>query len=250
MMRGAPLILLASMLVACPVSAADAVTDYSQCVALVQSNPALAESGARAWANAGGDAAATHCTALALTALKRYAEAARLLDALARDRGIANGSERSQLFDQAGNAWLLAGLGANASQSFTAALAETPNNVGALADRARARAMLKDWAGADADLSTALLQDQNRADLLVLRASARWALGRKDGAAIDIVRSLELYPDYPPALVERGAMKYSVGDKAGARADWKKAAASGQGEAAAAAKRDLAGLDAESLSGK
>ena len=233
------------LLMASPLQATttDDVTDYTQCVALVQKNPALAEERARVWQNRGGDVSAVHCDALALTALKRYAEAARKLDALARDKRITDSVDRAALYDQAGNAWLLAGLGSSALQSFTAAVAASPNDIGYLADSARAHAMLKDWSGADADLSSALLKDQNRADLLVLRASARWTLNRKADAAIDILRALELYPDYPAALVERGMMKYSVGDTNGARKDWKKATASGQGEAAEEAKRNLAALD-------
>ena len=242
MKRSIPLVLLA--LAVLPFPAAAAVADYSQCVALVQTNPAHAEESARAWQNEGGGAAAIHCSALALTALRRYAEAARDLDALARDKAIANNLDRAALFDQAGNAWLLAGMADNAVQSFSAAVGESSNDIDILVARARARAMQKNWAGADADLSAALLRDQNRVDLLVLRASARWAFGRKADAATDILRALELYPDYPAALVERGRMKYEAGDKNGARTDWKKAASS-SGEAADAARRDLAALDAE-----
>jgi tetratricopeptide (TPR) repeat protein len=222
---------------------ADEGTGYSQCVALVDSNATGAEEHARLWEKQGGGAAAVHCHALALTALHRYAEAARDLEGLAH-AGDLTAADRAALYDQAGNAWLLAGDGHNAVQSFVAALAATPNDVGILADRARAKAMLKDWAGADADLSAALVQDQNRADLLVLRSSARWAMGRKADAATDIVRALEVYPDYPPALVERGKMKYSVGDDVGARKDWQKAAASGQGQAAVDARQYLEELAA------
>ncbi len=233
-----------------PAAAAGGPTDYSQCVALVQKNPALAEENARAWQNEGGGAAAIHCSALALTALKRYAEAARKFDALARDKTIGNNLDRAELFDQAGNAWLLAGMANDAVRSFSAALDHSQDNVDFLADRARARAMLKDWAGADADLGAALLGDQNRVDLLVLRASARWALNRRTDAATDILRALSLYPDYPAALVERGRMKYEAGDKNGARADWKKAAALGEGETAEAARRYLAEMGEESKAGK
>lgn len=232
-----------------PAHAAVSVTSYSQCVALVQKNPALAEERAQAWQGEDGGPAAVHCSALALTALKRYAEAARKLDALARDRAIADNMDRAALYDQAGNAWMLADAANNAIQSFSSALAESPNDIDFLADRARARAMQRDWSGADADLSAAVLKDQNRVDLLVLRASARWSLGRKADAATDILRALELYPGYPGALVERGRMRYEAGDKAGARADWKKAA-SGTGDAADAARRNLAALDAESKAGK
>jgi len=231
-------------LVPLPAAANGTVTDYAQCVALVQTNPAQAEAGARVWQNEDGGAAAIHCRALALTALKRYAEAAHTLDDLARGRDFMDNLKRAALYDQAGNAWMLAGMANNAAQSFSAAIAQSPNDVDMLVDRARARAMLKDWSGADADLGSALLKDQNRADLLVLRASARWAVGRKADAATDIVRALALYPDYPAALVERGMMKYSAGDTEGARKDWKKAA-SGTGAAADAARRNLEAMGTE-----
>ncbi|MGA7675472.1 MAG: hypothetical protein WCA78_10590 [Rhizomicrobium sp.] len=249
MKRSFPFVLLAFAVVPFPAAAAETVSGYSQCVALVQKNPALAEENARAWQNEGGGPAAIHCSALALTALKRYAEAARKLDALARDGSIQNNMERAALFDQAGNAWLLAGMASNAVQSFSAAIVESPNDIDVLADRARARAMQKDWTGADVDLGAALLKDQNRVDLLVLRASARWAMGSKADAATDILRALQLYPNYPAALVERGRMKYDAGDLAGARADWKKAA-SGTGDAADAARRNLAAMGPESNTGR
>lgn len=231
---------VAALALSCVPASAQEMT-YSDCVAMVSRSPETAEERARAWQSHGGGAAAMHCNALALTALKRYAEAARVLDALSRNRDLPD-ADRSDLADQAGNAWLLAGKANEAVQSFSVALAAEPNDIGILADRARARALTKNWNGADADLSAALLQDQNRADLLVLRASARWALNRKADAATDIVRALELYPDYPPALVERGKMKYSAGDTEGARRDWKKAAATGQGDAARDAKSYLDAL--------
>jgi tetratricopeptide (TPR) repeat protein len=217
---------------------------YADCTAMVDRDPRIAEQRAASWQLHGGGGAAMHCHALALFALKRYGEAARVLDALGRNRDVP-GAGRAELFDQAGEAWLLAGKAKEAVQSFSDALAAQPNYPSYLADRARARAMLKDWKGADGDLSAALLQDQNRADLLVLRASARWALGRKSDSAIDIVRALEIFPDYPPALLERGKLKYAAGDKNGARRDWKKAAASGQGQTAEDAKRFLAQLGPE-----
>lgn len=215
--------------------------NYSDCVAMVDRSPQTAEQKAAAWQIHGGGGAAMHCHALALYALKRYDDAARVLDALGRNRDVPD-TDKASLFDQAGTAWLLGGKPKEAVQSFSAALGNKPNDLSVLADRARARGLLKDWKGADADLSAALAQDQNRADLLVLRASARWALGNKVGAASDIVRSLEVYPDYPPALVERGKMKYSAGDLNGARKDWQRASSSGQGQTAADAKRYLAGL--------
>jgi tetratricopeptide (TPR) repeat protein len=228
---------LAALLAASGAAAAEDMT-YADCTAMVDRDARAAEQKAAAWQTHGGGMAAMHCHAMALYALKRYGEAARVLDALGRNRDIP-AADRAALFDEAGQAWLFAGKTQDAVQSFSAALTAQPNAVSYLADRARARAMLKDWKGADADLGAALVQDQNRADLLVLRSSARWALGDRKGAAIDIVRALEIYPDYPPALLERGKMKYFAGDANGARRDWKTAAATGQGETVAEAKRLL-----------
>lgn len=217
--------------------------DYSGCLALVRSNPAKALQGAEEWAEEGG-AAADHCAATALTALKRYPEAASRLEALARAPGIGDFRQRAALYDQAGNAWMLAGQPAKAERDFSQALAQTPNDADMLTDRAFARQQLKNWAGVDADLTAALRLDQNRADILVLRASARQALGRMKDAAIDIVQALAIYPDYPPALVERGRMKLAAGDVQGARRDWQKVA-KGRGKAAADAKRYLGKLAPE-----
>jgi len=232
---------LFAVMAACAVPACAApvtVTSYPQCVSLVERNAAAAEESARDWQTHGGGVAAMHCNALALSALHKYGDAARILDTLARNRELDN-VQRGKLFDQAGNAWLLAGQAGNAEQSFSDGLSDSPRDMTLLVDRAHARAALKNWRGVDADLSAALLQDQNRADLLVLRASARWVLGRRADAATDLVRALTIYPDYPPALVERGRIKFSVGDTMGARKDWQKAAASGQGQAAVDARHYL-----------
>lgn len=214
---------------------------YSECVAMVDRSPATAERKAAEWQTHGGGASAMHCHALALFSLKRYGDAARILDALGANRDVP-AEDRAALLQQAGSAWLLADKPHDAVLSLSASLGYKPNDRATLADRARARGLLKDWKGAEADLNAALAQDANRADLLVLRASARWAMNKKADSAADIVRALEVYPDYPPALIERGKMKFSAGDIPGARKDWQKAASSGQGETAAQAKQFLADI--------
>jgi len=192
---------------------------YQQCIALTRIDAQGAYNQALAWHSAGGGSSAEHCGALALVQLGRYAEAAPKLDVLAQQLGLKP-PLRAQLYDQAGNAWLLAEDGARAEVSFSNALVFTPHDVDVLADRARARAMRKDWAGTDADLSAALTADPDRTDLLVLRASARHAAGKKADAQADIARALSIFPNYGDALVERGAMKYEDGDVRGADADW------------------------------
>jgi tetratricopeptide (TPR) repeat protein len=192
---------------------------YQQCVELSKGDAQGAYNQALAWHSAGGGNSAEHCGALALVQLGRYTEAAPKLDVLATQLSLRP-AFRAQLYDQAGNAWLLGQDPTRAEVSFTNALAISPNDVDVLADRSRARAMRKDWLGAERDLSTALVVDADRADLLVLRASARHAAGKKADARADIDRALGIFPNYGDALVERGAMKYEDGDVRGADADW------------------------------
>src|ERR1700749_2049914 len=218
-------VLVALEMMAVPLMAAPAALQhlrgdrYQQCIDLTKSNAQGAYNQALAWHSAGGGAGAQHCEALALMALQRYDEAAPLLDTLAQQTNLQSAS-RIQLFDQAGNMWLLAENANNAERSFSNALILSSGDVEVLADRARARAMRKNWNGADADLTAALIRDADRADLLVLRASARHAAGRKKEARADIDAALGIFPNYGDALVERGAMKFEDGDAKGAVADW------------------------------
>lgn len=215
---------------------------YDRCLELTHRNAQKALDAANAWQSDGGGPAAMHCAALALVALKRYPEAARQLDRMGH-ANVARAAERATLFDQAGNAWLLAHRGGEAIASFSSALALSPRDPDLLADRARAAALLGDWKAADIDLSSALKLDANRADLLVLRASARHALNRTGDARADLESALRIVPDYPEALLERGTLKLEAGDPKGARADWQMAVSSApKSEAAATARQRLAML--------
>ncbi|HJW42065.1 MAG TPA: tetratricopeptide repeat protein [Rhizomicrobium sp.] len=206
---------------------------YDACLARTQSDPAGALAQASAWEKQGGGAAADHCAALALVGLRRYAEAASRLDALARSSFADEPSRKTALFDQAGNAWLLADRADSAIASFTAALSADPYDTDLLADRARALALKQDWSKAESDLSAALLVSPDRADLYVLRGSARHAMGRKPDARADFDRALRLQPGNADALVERGDMKLEAGDAPGARADWQAAISSAPASPAA-----------------
>lgn len=209
---------------------------YQRCLALAHSDASTAYEQALAWHDAGGGAAAVHCSALALVQLKQYGEAAFKLDQLARAPETGDADLRSDLLDQAGNAWMLAGQSRKAETSLSTAIA-LEASADLYGDRARARAQARNWAGAEADLGTALSKDPFRADFLVLRASARHAMGRKKEARDDIERALQIDPHYADALVERGGMKLEAGDKAGARADWQIVLATQPKSAAAASAR-------------
>jgi tetratricopeptide (TPR) repeat protein len=192
---------------------------YERCITLAHQAPQSAFDAAVQWQNEGGQAAAIHCSAVALVAMRRYAEAASRLDRLAHDQGVNGAFPRGDLLDQAGNAWLLANQPANAEASFTTALILSPDDPDVLADRARARAAKHDWHGAESDLTNAIARSA-RPELYVLRASARHAMGNKAGARADIESALRISPGDPEALLERGAMKAETGDANGAAGDW------------------------------
>jgi tetratricopeptide (TPR) repeat protein len=212
---------------------------YRRCLEASSASPAQALTDAESWAKAGGGVPAQHCAALALVSLKRYGEAGARLDKMAADRGVPDISFRVALYDQAGNAWLLAGDGAHAVQSFSAALTLSSGDPDLFADLARAQAMRKNWREVDMDLNAALQLSPRRADLLVLRASARRALKRYEDAKTDLETALKLRPGDGDALVERGLLRKELGDLGGARRDFQAALKSASAEAAAQAKENL-----------
>ena len=215
---------------------------YRSCLSASNLNPAAALIDAEDWVKSGGGVPAQHCAALALVSLKRYAEAGTRLDHIAAEHGVPDMAFRAELYDQAGNAWLLAGDGARAVQSFQAALALSASDADLFADLARAQAMRHNWHEVDLDLNAALQLAPRRADLLVLRASARRALQHYAEARADIVLALKLKPGDGNALVESGLLRKQLGDLNGARRDFQAALKTGSGEAAAQARENLAAL--------
>jgi tetratricopeptide (TPR) repeat protein len=230
MKRVLPIILLAATT---PAAAQQSRPQYDMCLTRVQTDPQAALLLATGWAKQGGAGPADHCAALALVSLRRYPEAAAKLDALAGSNFASDNALRSELADQAGNAWMLAGQPDNAVSSFTVALRGDPFNADLLTDRARAYALRQNWLKAESDLSAALLVEPDRVDLLILRGSARHAMGHKADARADFDRALQLRPGNGDALVERGVMKLEAGDAAGAQSDWQATIASSPGSAAA-----------------
>ena len=216
---------------------------YRRCLADSSTNPAGALADAEAWSKSGGGAPAEHCAALALVNLKRYGEAGSRLDKIAGGGGTLDVAFRVALFNQAGNAWLLAGDGARAVQSFSGALALSAGDADLFADLARAQAMRRDWQEVVLDLNAALQLSPRRADLLVLRASARRALKQYEEARADIEAALKFKPGDGDALVERGLLRRQIGDIGGARRDFEAAVKSGSGSAAAQARENLEDLN-------
>ena len=212
---------------------------YQRCLAASSANPAAALADAEAWAKAGGGVPAQHCAALALVSLKRYAEAGSRLDKIAGGSAKLEAQFRVALYDQAGNAWLLAGDGARAVQSFSGALTLSAGDPDLFADLARAHAMRRNWQEVVLDLNAALQLSPRRADLLVLRASARRALKNYQDAMADTEAALKLSPGDGSALVERGLLRRQLGDVGGARRDFQAALKTATGSVAEEAKSNL-----------
>jgi tetratricopeptide (TPR) repeat protein len=221
---------------------ADAKQRYQNCLSLANLNPTAALGVAAEWKKAKGGAPADHCLAMALVELKRYPEAGTRLDALGRAPDM--GPIRATIFDQAGNAWMLAGDAEKAVASFSAALALSGNDADLYADLARAQAMRKAWSEVEADLNAALAIQPRRIDLLILRASALTAEGKLKQARDDADAALKIRPNSAEALVQRGDIARAAGDFAGARRDFAAALKiAGGGETADAARAGLAELD-------
>ncbi len=221
---------------------------YQRCLSLSQKNASAAYGAASEWENAGGGAAATHCAALSLVAMRRYSEAAVKLNVMASNPKSGDAGRRATLFDQAGNAWLLGKQASNAHTAFSAALQLAPGDPDILTDRARASAMAKNWAAAEADLTKAIAVAPSNTEMLVLRASARHAQGKKDAAMADVNRALQLDSRNANALLERGNMKYDDGDMIGSQADWESAvAASPRSSAGKAAQQRIKDAQAAAL---
>lgn len=203
---------------AAPVPPALSLPEYRACIAKAVKTPDAALNDAQAWSARGGGAAANLCAALALFTLKDFVGAARRFEAAAQNPADP-ADVRAGVLGEAGNSWLLARQGRNAEAVLTAGLRLAPENVELWVDRARARAMLRNWAGADADLTGALARAK-RSDIYLLRATTRRALNRMADARKDIDWAIYLDPRNAQAYVERGSLKLIVGDKQGARRDW------------------------------
>ena len=216
---------------------------YEHCLAMLADDPWGAQGFAETWAAADGAAGAAHCRALARIALGDPEQGASLLERLAGD-STAPGAARAVVFDQAAQAWLMAGRADRAFAAGSAAVALSPDSPDLLIDRALAAEALARWQDAADDLGHALETDPRRPDALVLRGSALRHLDRIALAQADVDRALALDPENPEALLERGILRQRRDDRRGARADWERAIAlAPDSQAADLAQQNLALLE-------
>jgi tetratricopeptide (TPR) repeat protein len=228
---------------------ADAAT-YDRCLKLAKQNPGAAQSLAQTWHERGGAHPADHCAAVALFGLKRYKEAAIRFEALAQAMTTAPAALRADVFDQAGQAWLLAGDPVRAYAAAGQALGLQPNDPELLLDRAEAAASAGYFDKAIADLDRVLKVDPSRLEALIYRASANRLLDRLDPALADAEKALAQAPNSVAALLERGNIRQLKGDPTGARADWERVGQLAPGtQADMAAKANIEHLDLKDQAG-
>ena len=136
-MRYTILALLLSVLLPAPLIAQEVDARYASCTTLTQKNPKEALKMAEKWAQADNVASAYHCRAIALFALKRYAEAGHALEELSHRMQSGNRVLWSNVLRQSAKAWELSGDKARAMVALTRAI--TPATDEALQNPAMAR---------------------------------------------------------------------------------------------------------------
>lgn len=226
-----------------PDASADAAA-YQRCMQLAKSDPTAGRALAERWQKQGGAHPADHCFAVALVGLHQYKEAAARLEALAQAMVRAPTALRAEVFDQAAQAWLLAGDPGRAYAAGGAALTLLPSDPDLLVDRAEAAGSAGWYEKAIADLDKALKAHPKRVDALIYRASAKRSLNRLEEAEADVDQALKLSPESAEALLERGNIRRLRGNLAGARQDWARVIALAPGTAEdMAAKANIEHLD-------
>lgn len=203
---------------ATPQTRASDEAEYKACLELAQKKPDSAVERAKAWWDSGGNFGPRHCLAVALVHQESYLQAARLLEDLANDAQQEIAALKADLFDQAGQAYYLAGMNAEAVGAYDRAIAIRPRDADFRIDRAVARDELGQHFEAIDDLNLAIEIAPDRAEAWLYRANAYRHVNSLDLALDDANRAVALSRS-PEALLERATIKALRKDQAGARAD-------------------------------
>jgi tetratricopeptide (TPR) repeat protein len=193
---------------------------YNECMDLARAEPLKALPVAEKWHANGGGLAARHCVATAMYGAGRYVQAAAQFEAIARDMGMDRPGLRAELWAQAGQAFMEAGLPEKAAEVQGKALELKSNDPDLWVDRALSFAALKTWPRAISDLDRALALRPNDVDTLVLRAAAWRNAGNAGRALEDANRALKVAPGHSEALLERGFAYLARSDRASANVDF------------------------------
>jgi tetratricopeptide (TPR) repeat protein len=203
-------------------TSAEARGEYDRCLARAARDPEGAYEDAMNWARArGGGDPALHCAAIALYAQSSFRMSAAAFTELAETTRDRRPGIRANLVSQAGHAWMIAGVPANALAAFDAALDIAPDEAIFHADRAEALSALgQDWDAIDA-LNRASELEPRRGETYAMRAAAYRKVDTLDLALEDANRAVDLAPKLPEAWLERGIVKRLKNDKNGARRDFR-----------------------------
>jgi tetratricopeptide (TPR) repeat protein len=202
-------------------AAAAQVADFGRCAALAKEAPQQAVEQAEQWRLQGGGAKARQCLGLAYAGLERWAPAATAFEQAASEAEKAKQAGASDLWVQAGNAWIAAEDAAKARAALDRAL--TDPSLGqelrgeAHFDRARALVALGDLAGARADLDRGLALVAGDPFGWYLSAALAQREDKLARAAIDIAKAVSLAPDDADVLLLAGNIAGLSGDLAKAR---------------------------------
>ncbi len=205
-----------------PTATVEQLRRYTECMNLARREPARVLPAAEKWLAEGGGMGARHCVAIATLESGRHAQAAALLEAIARDMGQERPGLRAELWVQAGQAWLDAGQATNAVTAQSRALELKSNDADLWIDRGLSYAAQRAWPQAIADFDRAVGLDSNSVEALVLRAAAWRNAGDSAKALIDAGRALKMAPEHSEALLERGFALLARGDRQTASADFAK----------------------------
>ncbi|UTW55512.1 lipopolysaccharide assembly protein LapB [Kordiimonas sp. SCSIO 12610] len=234
---------------------------YAKCLDMTEKAPDNAVNEALIWKGQGGGVPARHCEALGLFYLGEHEEAAVRLERLVDDmrvgrdmpvrlgkRIVANAFLLAEIYNQAANAWLVAGEIVRAEEAIDNALSLTTENSPQerefLIDRARIAAADDNFEQAYTDLKAVSAADPGRIDIMLLLASAARGTDRLDEASQALSIYQKVYPDDPSAYLEYGNLKHAQNDFDAARQAWLKVLLlQGDGANADAARSNLEALD-------
>lgn len=223
-MRTIPLALFLALAATLPAHAQTTAeqhnADYAECVKLAAKNPDAAIERAQKWWQSGANRAARQCLGYALAQKGQYVQAGKIFEDLADDAQPQVADLKADLYGQAGQAYYLAGMNADAADVFGKALAIRPRDPDLLIDRAVARDEAGQFFEAIDDLNAAIEIDANRPEAWLYRAAAYRHIGSLDLALDDANRAVTMSQRSPETLFERAQIRELRKDIAGAREDF------------------------------
>jgi tetratricopeptide (TPR) repeat protein len=195
---------------AAPAFAQSEQQQLEQCIEKIDVDAESAYQDGLTWLSKGNRPMARQCTALALIALGQEAEGAARLEELANAPDAGGTFERGVFLAQSGNAWLMAGMPAEAVVTLTNALKLRPGDGELFKDRARAHLALKQWKEAGVDLDSAIVLSAADAEAYRMRGHALMKQDRLEEAWADVAEAMKLSPTDVNVVVLRGEVREAM----------------------------------------